>query len=397
MPDALADRILVRLRSIREDGLERSLRPPSGIDLSSNDSLGLSTHPRVVQAMIDAVAREGAGSTGSRLLRGHRAAFSDVERRFADFKGTDGALYFSSGYLANLAVLTTLAERGDVIFSDALNHASLIDAVRLSNADYVVYPHADVTALEPLIAEHSAEKQAFVVTESLFSMDGDVAPLAEYAALCRATDAALVVDEAHAVGLYGRRGTGMLEDAGIDPNSCVSINTAGKALGVSGAFVAGPEWAIDYLVQRARPFVFSTAPPPSVAAALSASLDVIEQEPDRRARLASRVARLHASLADHGLAVPCRPSHIIPVLIGDNDRAVAAAAALQAQGFDVRAIRPPSVPRGTARLRISVNAGLDDETIDRFAAALADVFKRVVLTSASSASSAVESFEGSTE
>jgi 8-amino-7-oxononanoate synthase len=385
----LAARTWERLQSLADDGLVRTLRPPSGIDFSSNDYLGLSTHPRLKQAMIDAVARDGVGSTGSRLLRGDRTAFTDLERQFAIFKGTDRALYFSSGYLANLAVLTTLAESGDVIFSDALNHASLIDAVRLSNADYVIFPHADVASLEPLIAQHSAEHQAFIVTESLFSMDGDIAPLAEHAALCRATGAALVVDEAHAVGVFGKRGTGLLEAAGIDPNSCVSINTAGKALGVAGAFVAGPEWAIDYLIQRARPFIFSTAPPPAIAAAVSASLEIVESEPERRARLFSRVARLQDALSAHGLALPCGPSQIIPVVIGDNARAVAAAAALQAQGFDVRAIRPPSVPQGTARLRIAVNALLDDEIIDRFAAALAHVFKNILL---SSASSAVESF-----
>jgi len=394
MPDVLAARVFERLEALRDDELERFLRPPSGIDLSSNDYLGLSAHPRVKQAMIEAIARDGAGSTGSRLLRGDRAAFTDVERQFAAFKGTERALYFSSGYLANIAVLTTLAEKGDVIFSDELNHASLIDAVRLSSASRVVFPHGDLAALEPLIAEHSAEKQAFIVTESLFSMDGDVAPLEEYAALCRATGAALVVDEAHAVGIYGERGSGLLEASGMDANSCVSINTAGKALGVAGAFVAGPEWAIDYLIQRARPFIFSTAPPPSVAAALAASLDIVATEPERRARLASRVTRLYDALSAHGLAVPCDPSHIIPIVIGDNARTVAAAEALQAQGFDVRAIRPPSVPPGSARLRISVNAMLDDETIDRFAAALARVFRDVVLSSASSASSAVESVPG---
>jgi 8-amino-7-oxononanoate synthase len=398
MPDAgpttLAARVWERLEQIRDRGLERSLHPPSGADFSSNDYLGLSTDTRVKQAMIDAIARDGVGSTGSRLLRGDREAFTELERRFAAFKGTERALYFSSGYLANLAVLTTLAETGDVIFSDALNHASLIDGVRLSRADYVVYPHSDTAALEPLIAEHSAEKQAFIVTESMFSMDGDIAPLESYASLCRATGAALVVDEAHAVGVRGQRGTGLIEEAGLDPNSCVSINTGSKALGVSGAFVAGPEWAIEYLIQRARPFIFSTAAPPAVAPALIASLDIVEREPERRARLASRVARLHAALSDRGIALPCGPSHIIPILVGDNERAVAAADALQAQGFDVRAIRPPSVPAGTARLRISVNATLDDATIDRFAAALAAVFKRIVLPSASSASSAVESFPG---
>jgi 8-amino-7-oxononanoate synthase len=390
-PQSLAARVWEKLESIRDRGLERTLRPPSGIDLSSNDYLGLSADPRLKRAMIDAIARDGVGSTGSRLLRGDRADFGDAERRFAAFKGTERALYFSSGYLANLAVMTTFAEDGDVIFSDSLNHASLIDGVRLSSADYVIFPHGDVAALEPLIAEHSAEKQAFIVTESRFSMDGDIAPLEGYIAVCRATGAALVVDEAHAVGVRGTRGSGLLEEAGIDPNSCLSINSAGKALGVSGAFVAGPEWAIEYLIQRARPFIFSTAPPPSVAAALIASLDIVEHEPDRRARLASRVTRLQSALSEQGLALPCGPSHIVPIVIGDNDRAVAAADALQAEGFDVRAIRPPSVPAGTARLRISLNALLDDETIDRFAAALADVFKKILL---SSVSSAVESFPG---
>ena len=384
MPDALAGRIWDRLQSLKDAGLERSLRAPSGIDLSSNDYLGLSADPRVTRAMIDAVARGGAGSTGSRLLRGERTAFAEVERKFAAFKGTERALYFSSGYLANLAVLTALAEKDDVIFSDALNHASLIDGVRLSHADYVIFSHSDVASLEPLIAQHSAEKQAFIVTESLFSMDGDIAPLTGYASVCRATGAALIVDEAHAVGVRGRRGSGLLEEAGLDPNSCISINTAGKALGVSGAFVAGPEWAIDYLIQRARPFIFSTAPPPSIASALIASLDIIDQEPERRTRLASRVSRLQQALDAHGLAIPCGPSHIVPVVIGDNTRAVAAADALQAQGFDVRAIRPPSVPAGTSRLRLAVNAMLDDATIDRFAAALANVFRTVLLASPSS-------------
>jgi 8-amino-7-oxononanoate synthase len=366
----LAGRVWERLDNIGDRGLTRVMRPPSGIDFSSNDYLGLATHPRVVRAMIDAVAREGAGSTGSRLLRGDRDSFADLERRFAAFKGTERALYFSSGYLANLAVLTTLAETGDVIFSDALNHASLIDAVRLSHADYVIFPHGDVASLEPLIAAHSAEKQAFIVTESIFSMDGDAAPLSGYASLCRATGAALVVDEAHAVGILGARGSGMLEETGLDANSVISINTAGKALGVSGAFVAGPDWAIEYLIQRARPFVFSTAPPPAVASALIASLDVIESDPGLRARLASRVARLHAALKDHGITVSGPPSHIVAVVIGDNERAMAAAAAMQSQGFDVRAIRPPSVPAGTARLRITVNVNQDDDTIDRFARVL---------------------------
>lgn len=379
----LEDRVRRRLAEWQTAGLLRVLRPPSGLDLSSNDYLNLSKHPLIVERFARAVTREGCGSTGSRLLRGDRATFAAVERRFAAFKGTERALYFSSGYLANIAVMTTLTESGDVVFSDELNHASLIDGIRLSAASRVVFPHNDVDALGRLIAETPGPGHRFVVVESLFSMDGDIAPLAEYAALCRATGASLMVDEAHAVGIYGIRGSGLIEAAGIEDVD-VSINTAGKALGVSGAFVTGAAWTVDYLVQRARPFVFSTAAPPAIADALEASLDVIAAEPERRERLRDRVTRVREQLGKAGVPVAAQGSQIIPVTIGDNERAVAVADALQADGFDVRAIRPPTVPAGTARLRISVNAGLTDLTIDRFADSLAAALREVGLCSAGS-------------
>jgi 8-amino-7-oxononanoate synthase len=215
-------------------------------------------------------------------------------------------------------------------------------------------------------------------------MDGDFAPLADYAALCHAAGASLIIDEAHAVGVYGAGGSGLIEASNVEADVLLSINTAGKALGVCGAFVAGPGWAIDYLIQRARPFVFSTAPPPALAAALEASLDVVATESDRRARLASRVGRVRQRLVEADVAVPLEGSQIIPIAIGDNDRAMAVARALQAEGFDVRAIRPPSVPHGTARLRVSVNAGLSDETIDRFGDSLAGALREAGLCSAGS-------------
>jgi 8-amino-7-oxononanoate synthase len=379
----LEDRVRRRLAEWQTAGLLRVLRPPTGFDLSSNDYLNLSTHPLIVERFARGIDREGCGSTGSRLLRGDRVTFAAVERRFAGFKGTERALYFSSGYLANIAVMTTLTESGDVVFSDERNHASLIDGIRLSAASRVIFPHNDVGALARLIAETPGSGHRFVVVESLFSMDGDLAPLADYAALCRATGASLVVDEAHAVGIYGARGSGLIEAAGIE-DVLVSINTAGKALGVSGAFVSGAAWAVDYLVQRARPFVFSTAAPPAIADAIDASLDVIAGEPDRRQRLQDRVARVRGQLARVSVPVAARGSQIIPVAIGDNERAVAVADALQADGFDVRAIRPPTVPAGTARLRISVNAGLADATIDRFADSLAAALREVGLCSAGS-------------
>src|SRR5579862_9776188 len=258
----LEDRVRAHLADLERDGLLRKLRPPQGIDFSSNDYLGLATHPLVKERMATAVHELGCGSTGSRLLRGERACFSAIEKRFAEFKGTDRALYFSSGYLANLAVLTTFPESGDTIFSDERNHASLIDGARLSRAERVVFPH-----LQP----GTVSEGAFLVTESVFSMDGDLAPLGEY----RKLGSALIVDEAHAVGLYGDRGQGRVEGINAGDGVFVSVNPAGKALGVAGAFVAGPAWAIEYLEQRARPFIFSTASPPAIAAALDASLDVI--------------------------------------------------------------------------------------------------------------------------
>ncbi|MBI3940353.1 MAG: aminotransferase class I/II-fold pyridoxal phosphate-dependent enzyme, partial [Acidobacteria bacterium] len=284
----------------------------------------------------------------------------------------EAALFFGSGYAANIGVLSAFLEPDDVVFSDALNHASLVDGLRLARARRVVFPHCNVQALRRLMVSQNGIGQKFLVTESLFSMDGDRAPLAEYAALCRETGAALIVDEAHAVGIYGACGTGLIEATETGRDVFISINTAGKALGVGGAFVAGPGWAIDFLVQRARPFVFSTAPPPAMAAALDTALTVVETEPERRAQLMERVALLRALLAQNSVPLNADLSQIIPVIIGENGRAVAVASALQTQGFDVRAVRPPTVPSGTARLRISVNVKVDPAALRRFATALAE-------------------------
>lgn len=353
----LERRLRAHLAELEREGLLRKRRPPQGIDLSSNDYLGLAAHPLLKERMAAAICAQGAGSTGSRLLRGERECFEALEIRFAKFKGTERALYFSSGYLANLAVLTTFPEAGDTIFSDERNHASLIDGARLSKANRVVFPH-----LRP----GAVPADAFLVTESVFSMDGDRAPLEEYKAL----GGALIVDEAHAVGLYGERGSGLAEEDG----AFVSVNAAGKALGVCGAFVAGPAWAIAYLEQRARPFLFSTAAPPAVAAAIDASLDLIAAEPERRVRVRRLARYLRERLGEAGIRVPEDDSPIIPVLVGENEKAVRLAAALQHSGFDVRAIRPPTVPPGTARLRISVNVGLSEEILDGFVEKLCTAF-----------------------
>ncbi|HET9129759.1 MAG TPA: 8-amino-7-oxononanoate synthase, partial [Terriglobia bacterium] len=368
--EVLERRVRKVLRELEAEGLRRNLRSPSGVDLSSNDYLGLSTHPFVKQKMAEAVMDEGCGSTGSRLLRGNRESFVRVEQRFADFKGAESSLYFGSGYAANIGVLSTFIERHDLVFSDELNHASIIDGIRLSRAKRSKFPHCNVDRVARLLREAPSDVQKFLVTESLFSMDGDFAPLADYVELCRQTGTSLIVDEAHAVGIYGRHGSGYVEHTSTNDGVFLTINTAGKALGVSGAFVAGPDWAIDFLIQRARPFIFSTAPPPPVAAALEASLDVIRDEPERRALLLEKSALLRQLLRENGFDIPASGSQIIPIILGDNQRATHAAHELQREGFDVRALRPPTVPTGSARLRITVNAGIEESILRNFALAL---------------------------
>lgn len=371
MSALLGTRIRQRLREIDEAGLRRRMKAPGGIDFSSNDYLSLANHPLLRQRMAAAIEHEGVGSTGSRLLRGDRDSFAAIEGRFARFKGTEASLYFATGYSANIGVLATLPEEGDLLFSDALNHASIIDGMRLARARRVIYPHNDVEALRRLLEDAPPDAMKIVVTESLFSMDGDEAPLRELAQLCRETGSALIVDEAHAVGIYGKRGSGLIEEQGIEDQVFVAVNTCGKALGTSGAFVTGSAETIDYLVQRARSFIFSTAPTPAIASAIDAALDIIEGEPERRARLLERSARLRNLLAAQGLAVSPGRSQILSLIIGENRAAVEIATAMQEQGFDVRAIRPPTVPPGTARLRISVNLGVEDGDLERLAEALA--------------------------
>ena len=365
-------RVRRNLTELADTGMKRYLQTPRGVSLSSNDYLGLATHPHVQRRMAEAILRYGAGSSGSRLLSGNHESFTRVERRFARWKGSESALFFGSGYLANLGVLSTIAGEDDIVFSDELNHASLIDGLRLSKARKVVFRHRDVYELSRLIERTNTSGQKFLVTESVFSMDGDEAPLIEYASLCRATNTALIVDEAHAVGIMGAKGSGLIEETGIGADVFLSVNPAGKALGVGGAFVAGPAWVIDYLIQHARSFIFSTAPPPSMAEALDEALDVIRDESELRTRLLELSLKFREALIAEGLRLTPGASPIIPVIIGDSGQAVNVAEILQVQGYDVRAIRPPSVAPGTSRLRISVNVNLDESTIADFSVALAE-------------------------
>ena len=368
----LERRVRTHLAELEHFGMKRSMQVSRGIPLSSNDYLGLATDIRLKQRMTLAVWNDGCGATGSRLLSGQRESFAQIERRFAKWKSAEAALFFSSGYLANLGVLSTFLEPHDTVFSDELNHASLIDGIRLTKARKVVFRHGDIDDVARLIEYDRSSGQKFLITESIFSMDGDEAPLAEYAALCRATNTALIVDEAHAVGVLGMNGSGLIEETGTASEVFLSINPAGKALGVGGAFVAGRVWAINYLIQCARTLIFSTAPPPSMADALDAALDVIRDEPERRARLLNLSVRVRELLIEKGITVVPGCSQIIPVIVGDSEPAVSVAEALQEQGYDVRAIRPPSVPPGGCRLRLSINVNLDENTLAEFSVALAE-------------------------
>ena len=400
MRPTLADELAGRLAELTGQGLARSLRVAAGLDLSSNDYLGLARDPGLRAALLARLAAlppgEPLGAPASRLLRGHTRLHADLERRLAAWKGTEAALLFASGYQANVGLLSALLGPRDRAVSDALNHASLIDGLRLAGCRRVIVPHLDLVAVERELARPHPEGRTFLVTESLFSMEGDIAPLDRYAELAARHGAELIVDDAHATGLYGEaRGSGLCEAFAVERRVAAVVSTLGKAVGLSGAFVAGPRVLVDYLVNRCRAFVFTTAPPPLLLHAIDAALDCIAAEPWRRRRALELADRLRRRLRELGVL----PAHgggrprsaegsgaaggataaaaggvgpIVPLLLGDNAWALAAAERLAALGFDVRAIRPPTVPPGTARLRVSVHADHSEAEIDALAEALVD-------------------------
>jgi 8-amino-7-oxononanoate synthase len=356
------------LSALLETGLLRRLRSPHGIDLVSNDTLGFAGHPALAEAMRAALARCGAGSGGSRLLRGHRDAFDRLEERLAAFSGAEAALLFGSGYAANIGLLQSVVGPEDLVLSDERNHASLIDGLRLTHGRRVVHPHLDLGAVEREL-RLPRPGRAFVVTESVFSMDGDLAPLPELVGLAETHGALVIVDEAHATGLYGGRGSGRVEALGLRDRVLATVHTGGKALGSGGAWVAGPAVLRDLLINRARSFIFSTAPLPVLAAALEAALDLLGRELGRAAEVHRKASLLRARLGDEGVAAG-GDSPIVPVIVGENEAAVALEGGLAAAGFDARAIRPPSVPPGTARVRVTVRYPIADADLSRFAAEL---------------------------
>lgn len=360
------------LARLEAEGRLRSLVPRDGWDFSSNDYLGLAETPQLRAAVAEALARGvPVGAGASRLLRGnhpeHEALEADAARHF----GAEAALYFSSGFMANYAIFSTLPQRGDLVVHDELIHASVHDGLRNGRAAHVGVRHNDASAIADAIRSwrsNGGTGRPWIAVESVYSMDGDCAPLDQLAAIARACDAVLVIDEAHATGVLGPQGRGLgahLESA----TNVISLHTCGKALGASGALVCSTRVVRDFLVNRGRAFVFSTAPSPLAAAIVRAALALCRDEPQRRSRHAELVAHAARELGQCGPAVRCG-THIIPVIVGADRRAVALAARLRAEGFDVRAIRPPTVPEGSARLRIAITLNVDETVISGLARAL---------------------------
>lgn len=344
----------------------------------SNDYLGLAADPRVIEALQQGAAIYGAGSGASHLISGHSAAHAALEDKLAEFMSpfvpSSRALYFSTGYMANLALISALAGKDAEIFSEALNHASLIDGARLARAKLSVYPHRDLQALDEQLTQSHA-KDKLVITDAVFSMDGDIAPLRELLALCERHGAWLLVDDAHGFGILGDQGRGVLEHLALSSPQLIYMGTLGKAAGVAGAFVAAHETVIEWLVQRARGYIYTTASPPAVAHALLTSIDIIRSDEGRQQRthLKHLIARLRERLTLKRWQLLPSETAIQPVIIADNAATIATGQALMAQGFWVGAIRPPTVPVGTARLRITLSAAHSETQVDQLATTLLSI------------------------
>ena len=370
----LADRDVRGLRRVRRllASPQRARVTVDGSDyvaFCSNDYLGLAADPRLAAAAREGVDRYGVGGGASHLILGHGTAHHELEEALAQFVRLPRALLFSTGYMANMGVVSALTGRGDAVFADKLNHASLNDAALVSRAAFKRYAHNDLEALARLLATTTARRR-LVVTDAVFSMDGDIAPVAALLELCERHDAYLFIDDAHGFGVLGEAGRGTLEHFGITSDRIIYMATLGKAAGVAGAFVAGDETLIETLIQNARTYIYTTATPPLLAHALLASLQIIAQEEWRRERLRTLIAQLRDGLAASPWQLMPSETPIQPLLAGGNDAALALSARLAATGLLVPAIRPPTVPQGTARLRISLSADHEAADVARLVAAL---------------------------
>lgn len=359
------------LELLADASLERSLRECSPVpespgymmrgdrkllNLSSNDYLGLSQHPAIIEAMREALLAEGAGSGASRLVTGNRVSCSRLEEALAEWQNREAALVFANGYMANSGVIGSLVSRGDVVFSDQLNHASIADGVILSRAEHARYRHNDMEHLRALLDKHRDRRRKLIVTDAVFSMDGDQAPLRELAALKREYGAMLMVDEAHSGGIYGKRGEGLCHELGLQEEVDIHMGTFSKSFGVYGAYICGNRMLIRWLVNKARPLIYSTALPPSITAGVSEALALVQDELWRRERLFVASRSFRSLLGSSGFKIIAGDSPIVPVIVGDNDAALRFSGALESAGIAAAAIRPPTVPAGTARIRFSLSA-----------------------------------------
>jgi 8-amino-7-oxononanoate synthase len=370
--DSLLGELQAGLRELESRSQRRSLAEITGVNLCSNDYLGLADNSALKQAVIEALNNTTrVGGSGSRLLSGHAAVWNELEEEFAAFAGSEAALYFGSGYAANIGLLTSLAGRNDMIFSDALNHASIIDGIRLSGARKIIYSHRDLNPLEASLKENqSKSSRKLIVTETVFSMDGDVVPIGEIVALAEKYGANVIVDEAHATAVHGPAGRGIAAQFLTDGRVFCAMHTCGKALASAGAFICSSTVLREHLINHARTFIFSTAMPPYMAEQIRAALRLAEGMDAERTELILRSRNFAHALQCDGWETLGTTTQIVPAVIGPNDAAVAAAEFLQHAGFAVRAIRPPTVPPGTARLRFSVTHKIRAAEFEKLATAL---------------------------
>jgi 8-amino-7-oxononanoate synthase len=382
------ERIVGQLSELEARGELRDLETVRGVDLSSNDYLGLSTDPRMKRAVLEGInSASRIASTGSRLLSGHDEVWTALEEDFARWVGAETALYFTSGYAANVGLLGAILAPNDIVFSDSANHASLIDGIRLSKCRRVVFPHLDLNALEAGLCRNQGSNGArIIVVESIYSMEGDRAPLADLAMLVTRYGAELIVDEAHATGVRGPRGAGCVAETRLCGRVLARVHTCGKALGAAGAFVCGSDNLRRLLINRARTFVYSTGLPPYFAAQVAAGMKLAAEAESEREHLAELGAFLRRELQKNGFDSGTSDSQIVPVMLGSTSVAVRLAEHLKANGFGVRAIRPPTVPPGTARLRLSLTAKMSRETLASLVAVMVDARSEYSSKRAASAS-----------
>lgn len=366
MVDRASQRLAEELDLLQSRSELRCLESMGAANFCSNDYLGLAEDEELCHAVSDAISRwRRVASTGSRLLSGHVPAWEDLEEEFASWIGADAALFFGSGYAANIGLLSAILRDGDVVFSDSANHASLIDGLRLSRAKRVIFPHLDLNVLEEgLKSEKVVSGERFVIVESIFSMDGDRSPIADLSMLADRYNANLIVDEAHATGVCGPEGRGEVAAAKRPGNVFATVHTCGKALASAGAFVVGSHTLKDFLINRARTFIFSTALPPYMADQVHIAIRLARQASEKRARLSRMADSLRTRLRDGTIDCGRSDSQIIPVMIGPNEEALRVSNTLQRKGLLVRAVRPPTVPEGTSRLRLSLNTAIPSAMID---------------------------------